>query len=78
MPIDQVTFSFGRALEELRARRKVARAGWHEIDKYIALQVPDEHSKMTRPYIYVVEGTNTMPYNVSDVDMFTDDWFIIG
>ena len=42
---------------------------------YIQLQVPDKHSKMTLPYIYMktVQG-DLVPWIASQTDMLADDW----
>ncbi len=52
-----------------------ARAGWNGKGMFITLQVPDEHSKMTLPYIYIktVQG-DLVPWLASQTDMLADDW----
>jgi hypothetical protein len=64
---------FGWALEQLRFGRKVCRKGWNGM--YLELQVPDEHSKMTLPYIYMktVQG-DLVPWLASQTDMLSEDW----
>lgn len=76
--------NFGKALEALKEGKKVARAGWNGKGIYIELQLPDQHSKMTLPYIYpdTVQwftennnnGTaaNAAPYMKSTVKAFLD------
>lgn len=46
--------NFGEALEALKAGYKCRRAGWNGKGIYIEFQKPDEYSKMTLPYIYIV------------------------
>lgn len=72
------TFSFGRALEELRSGKKLARTGWNGANQFIQLQNPDENSKMQRPYIFIspVDG-KLVPWIASQTDLFSDDWFIV-
>ena len=48
-----MTVDFGEALKALKAGKKVARKGWNGKGIFVMLQVPDEHSKMTRPYLYI-------------------------
>ena len=80
--------NFGEALHELKAGRKVAREGWNGKGIFIELQVPDENSKMTSPYIFInTTGLQTeneaapkslVPWMSSQTDMLADDWFDIG
>ncbi|GAB0168172.1 DUF2829 domain-containing protein [Lysinibacillus sp. CTST325] len=44
---------FGQAIEALKEGKKVARKGWNGKGIFIKLQIPDAHSKMTHPYIYI-------------------------
>lgn len=67
--------NFGQALEELKDGASLCRAGWNGKDMYIALQVPDEHSKMTLPYIYMkTVGDDLVPWVASQTDLLADDW----
>ena len=68
---------FGQALHQLRDSNRVARAGWNGRGMYLELQVPDAHSKMTLPYIYMqtVQG-DLVPWLASQTDMLSDDWVI--
>jgi hypothetical protein len=83
------TFDFGRALELLKAGHKVARKGWNDKGIYLELQKPDEHSKMTLPYIYIVTTKlvtdnpdvpkgimvrGVVPWLASQTDMLAEDW----
>lgn len=66
---------FGWALDQLRAGKRVARSGWNGKGMYIELQVPDEHSKMTLPYIFMKTVTGGLvPWLASQSDMLADDW----
>lgn len=66
---------FGWALEQLRQGRKVCRAGWNGARQWIALQVPDENSKMRKPYLYIrpVDG-EFVPWFASQTDLLAEDW----
>lgn len=66
---------FGGALEQLQLGLRVQRAGWNGKGMYVALQVPDEHSKMRQPYIYIVPvGGDPVPWVASQVDLLSADW----
>lgn len=71
-------FDFGQAIHELRRGFKVARRGWNGRGMWVALQKPDEHSKMTLPYIYMstVSG-ELVPWTPSGTDIFGRDWSVI-
>lgn len=66
---------FGWALDMLRAGKRVCRSGWNGRGMYLQLQVPDEHSKMQRPYIYINPGPGwIVPWVASQPDLLGDDW----
>lgn len=69
--------NFGEAISNLKIGARVSREGWNGKGQYLALQRPDEHSKMTLPYIYIhtVQG-NLVPWLASQTDMLADDWFV--
>lgn len=79
--------NFGQALEKLKKGSKVARKGWNGRGIFIELQVPDEFSKMTHPYIYidttglVTDNSNApkdrVPWLASQTDMLSEDWEVI-
>lgn len=70
--------NFGEALNLLRSGHKVAREGWNGKGMWIALQVPDEHSKMRRPYLYMRPvDRELVPWVASQSDLLADDWVII-
>ena len=75
---------FGWALRQLKEGKKVCRLGWNGKGIYIELQRPDEHSKMTQPYIYIVttglqsDNPNAprgvVPWLASQTDLMAEDW----
>ena len=81
------TFNFGEAIKYLKRGFKVARKGWNGKGIYLELQVPDEHSKMTLPYIYIVTNglvtdnphapKGCVPWLASQTDMLSDDWVFV-
>lgn len=66
---------FEYALAQLRLGFRVARDGWNGKGQWLQLQVPDEHSKMTLPYIYIttVQG-DRVPWLASQTDLLAQDW----
>jgi hypothetical protein len=70
--------SFSQALRDLKAGRKVFREGWNGKGQWIEMQRPDEHSKMSLPYLYIstVEG-KLVPWLASQTDLLSDDWEVL-
>ncbi len=69
------TFDFGSALDELRAGNRVQREGWNGKGMWLELQVPDEHSKMTLPYIFMSTAQGDLvPWLASQTDVLAFDW----
>jgi len=65
----------GEALKALKDGWAVTRDGWNGKGQYLQLQTPDEHSKMTRPYIFIttVSG-DRVPWLASQTDLLAEDW----
>lgn len=83
--------NFGEALQRLKCGRKVARAGWNGKGLWLELQVPDKHSKMTLPYIFISYPSTPasesapqshinarVPWLASQTDVLAEDWFDVG
>jgi hypothetical protein len=75
--------NFGQALEALESGKKVAREGWNGKGLWLELQRPDEHSKMTLPYIFInypadakITPGARVPWLASQTDMLAEDWSI--
>lgn len=73
--------NFGEAIEALKKGKKVTRSGWNGKGMWLELQVPDAHSKMTLPYIYLnypptIMYTNgaRVPWLASQTDVLMEDW----
>lgn len=72
----------GKALELLRQGKKVCRAGWNAKGMWLNLQIPDAHSKMTLPYIYIEYPAghpaypkgSRVPWFASQTDLLAFDW----
>lgn len=70
--------NFGEALEVLKKGGVVGRAGWNGKGMSLELQTPDEHSKMSLPYIYMNTACgNVVPWLASQTDMLSDDWEVV-
>lgn len=79
--------NFGQAIIHLKEGKKVRRSGWNGKGIFIELQVPDENSKMTHPYIFIdTTGLQTdnedapkdrVPWLASQTDMLSDDWCVV-
>lgn len=77
--------TFGTAIEALKAGKRVSRKGWNGKGMWLVLQVPDEHSKMTLPYVFIEypEGHpaypngSMVPWLASQTDMLAEDWEIL-
>ena len=75
---------FGDVISGLKKGKRMARKGWNGKGIFIELQVPDAHSKMTHPYIYInTTGLQTdnpdapkslVPWLASQTDMLAEDW----
>ena len=66
---------FGWALDQLRAGRRVCRSGWNGKGMWLELQVSDEHSKMTLPYIFMCTAQgHLVPWVASQTDVLATDW----
>ena len=65
----------GWAVREMNFGMKVTRRGWNGKGMYIHLQSPDEHSKMTRPYVYMSCADKALvPWVCSQSDLLATDW----
>lgn len=78
VPIYTGGMPFGEALENLKFNpdcRKVARVGWNGKGMSIELQVPDENSKMTLPYLFMnTTDGERVPWLISQSDALASDW----
>lgn len=71
------SFDFGQAIFWLKNKKRVTRKGWNGKGMWLELQEPDEHSKMTLPYVFMrtVTGDN-VPWLASQTDILSEDWII--
>lgn len=69
---------FGDALRALKEGKRVARLGWNGPGQWLELQLPDQHSKMRRPYVYISPvGGDLVPWLASQSDMLSEDWAVV-
>lgn len=69
----------GWAIKQMRDGQRVQRAGWNGKGMWLGLQVPDEHSKMGLPYVYMstVDG-RLVPWLASQTDLLAEDWSVVS
>lgn len=72
-------FDFAEAITQIKLGHRVAREGWNGKGQYLELQVPDKHSKMTLPYIFIhtVQG-DLVPWLASQTDLLSEDWVLVA
>ena len=71
--------NIGEAVTAMRSGKTVQRAGWNGKGMHVALQVPDQHSKMTEPYIYMKTAQDGLiPWLCSQADLLADDWSVVS
>lgn len=71
--------NFGDAISALKGGKRVSRSGWNGKGMWLELQVPDAHSKMTLPYIYMKTAQDDLvPWLASQTDVLAEDWGIVA
>lgn len=76
--------SFSAALDAAKRGHAIQRSGWNGSGLLVKLQVPDEHSKMTLPYLYIEYPADAKttpgarcPWLASQTDILAEDWRIL-
>ena len=65
----------GWAVDAMHRGEKVCRTGWNGKGMWLALQFPDEHSKMSLPFVYMSTVTGQLvPWLCSQTDLLATDW----
>jgi hypothetical protein len=65
---------FGGAIHCMFGGDAVHRDAWAR-GVYLKLEKPDDHSQMTRPYIYITESNGSaVPWVATHEDMLASDW----
>ena len=65
--------NFGEAFEEVKKGKSMRLPSWQE-DVLIKAQFPDEHSKMTAPYLYVSSRFGNVPWKETMIELFSEKW----
>ena len=69
---------FGTALTAIKNGYRLARDGWNGKGMWIELQLPDQNSKMSLPYIYMKTADDKLvPWLASQTDVLAEDWTVI-
>lgn len=68
--------TFGLALEAVKKGKGMRLPSWQP-DVVIRAQLPDEHSKMTAPYLYVESRYGRVPWKETMIELFSDDWMVV-
>lgn len=67
---------FGEAFEHVRAGGGMRLPAWGE-EVVIRAQFPDEHSKMTAPYLYVESRYGRVPWKETMIELFSENWVTV-
>lgn len=67
---------FGIALEAVKCGKGMRLPKWSE-DVVIRCQFPDEHSKMTAPYLYVESRFGRVPWKETMIELLSNEWQIV-
>ena len=79
MKIVKENLGFGYALETLKSNTEelgMRLPQWSE-DVVIRIQTPDEHSKMTAPYLYVESRFGRVVWKETMIELFSEKWTIV-
>lgn len=68
--------TFGVALQAMKSGKGARLPHWKE-DVVIRCQFPDEHSKMTAPYLYVESRFGRVPWKETMIELFAENWEIV-
>jgi len=70
---------FGGALHCMIGGDKCFRQAWAR-EVYVNLQCPDDHSKMTKPYFYIINEATwaCVPWCPTHEDLLATDWVMMG
>lgn len=68
--------SFGDALKLVKRGMGMRLPQWSE-DVVIRGQFPDEHSKMTAPYLYVESRFGKIPWKETYIELFSELWQVV-
>ncbi|WP_193062970.1 hypothetical protein [Oceanobacillus oncorhynchi] len=67
---------FSQAFEQVKQGKGMRLPRWSE-DVVIRVQYPDEHSKMTAPYLYVESRFGKVPWKETYIELFSENWEVV-
>jgi hypothetical protein len=74
----KTTMPFEDALVSLKQGYQARRKGWNGKGLWVKMQVPDEHSKMSLPYVYIKSiDDRLVPWVPSQTDLLCEDWEVL-
>ena len=65
--------TFSQAFEEAKEGKSIWLPHWGN-DVSIRVQTPDDHSKMTAPYLYVSSRYGRVPWVMTQIELFSEEW----
>lgn len=68
--------NFGQALEKVKKGKGMRLPQWQP-DVVVRAQFPDEHSKMTAPYLYVESRFGRVPWKETMIELFAENWEVV-
>ncbi|WP_080875555.1 Thoeris anti-defense Tad2 family protein [Oceanobacillus timonensis] len=68
--------NFGEAFEQVKQGKGMRLPQWSD-DVVIRAQFPDEHSKMTAPYLYVESRFGRVPWKETNIELFSEKWEVV-
>lgn len=68
--------NFGEAFEQVKQGKGMRLPQWSN-DVVIRAQYPDEHSKMTAPYLYVESRYGRVPWKETNIELFSEEWEVV-
>lgn len=68
--------NFGQAFEEVKKGKGMRLPQWSS-EVVIRAQYPDEHSKMTAPYLYVESRFGRVPWKETMIELFSENWEVV-
>jgi hypothetical protein len=74
--VEATGMTFGGAFERVKQGMGMRLPKWSP-DVVIRAQYPDEHSKITAPYLYVESRFGKVPWKETMIELFSNDWEIV-
>jgi hypothetical protein len=68
--------TFGEAFEQVKEGKGMRLPSW-SADVVIRCQRPDQHSKMTAPYLYVSSRYGNVPWKETMIELFQNQWVVV-